>query len=205
MDKLSKVTKAVNEAWHRGNADIVCSTALQWALVYNTMMVKVIPIKDGNISYHALEPHCFGVLREDVPYVDRQEAMYQEYYITKSELESLLAANPMKDKILQQVSGTQVSSVSDSPNAVSRIVMAASSPNMIGNASTMQTGQSYLPQVAEPLIQMYELWLWNDEINDYQTVTMAEPGVTIYDRKNIFVEGEVPFVQICPNPLYNYF
>ena len=52
---------------------------------------------------------------------------------------------------------------------------------------------------------MYELWLWNDEIIDYQTVTMAEQGVVIYDRKNIFVEGEVPFVQVCPNPLYDYF
>lgn len=205
VNKLSRATKAVNEVWHRGNADIVFNTALEWALVFNTMIVKLIPTGDGNVSYHALEPSSFGVLREDVPYIDRQEAVYHEYYISKSELGRLLASHPNKESILGRLEGTQTSRDDALPSSVTRIITAASSPNMVGNAGMQDSGNNYRPQVAEDLIKMFELWLWNDDINDYQTVTMAESGVTIYDRKNIFVEGEVPFVQVCPNPLYDYF
>jgi hypothetical protein len=54
---------------------------------------------------------------------------------------------------------------------------------------------------------MTELWLWNDDIQDYQVVTKADPDVIIYDREgeSLFLKGELPFVQICPNPLYDYF
>ena len=54
---------------------------------------------------------------------------------------------------------------------------------------------------------MTELWVWNDETNDYQVVTKASPDVIIYDRpgETVFLKGECPFVQVCPNPLYDYF
>lgn len=205
VNKLSRSTKAVNEAWHKGNADVVFNTCLQWALVYNTMVCKIVPTTGGSVSYHALEPHSFGVLREDIPYIDRQEAMYHSYYITVSELERMLSSHPNKTSIMKRLEGAPTSFQESMPDAVSRLITSASKPNMIGNVRTSETNNSYRPSVAEDLIKMYELWLWNDEINDYQTVTMAENGITIYDRKNIFVEGEVPFVQVCPNPLYDYF
>lgn len=205
INKLSVGTKAVNEAWHKGNADVVFNTCLQWALVYNTMICKLVPTIGGGISFYALEPHNFGVLREDIPYIDRQEAMFQSYYITKSELERLLEKHPNRENIMKRLEGAPASYQETMPDAISRLVTSASNPNMIGNARIADTNITYRPAVAEDMIKMYELWLWNDEINDYQTVTMAEAGVIIYDRKNIFVECEVPFVQVCPNPLYDYF
>jgi len=38
-------------------------------------------------------------------------------------------------------------------------------------------------------------------------VTMAEPDVFIYDREggSMFLKGELPFIQICPNPQYDYY
>jgi hypothetical protein len=55
------------------------------------------------------------------------------------------------------------------------------------------------------LIDMCELWVWDDDKGDYHLATMAEDRVTIYDRPNVFVRGELPFVQICPNPKKGYF
>jgi hypothetical protein len=54
---------------------------------------------------------------------------------------------------------------------------------------------------------MRELWVWNDETQDYQCVTLADPGVVIYDRpgESMFLKGEHPFIQVCPTPTYNYF
>jgi hypothetical protein len=61
--------------------------------------------------------------------------------------------------------------------------------------------------VSEDTVEMTELWVWNDETNDYQVVTKADPDVIIYDRpgETVFLKGECPFVQVCPNPLYDYF
>jgi hypothetical protein len=54
---------------------------------------------------------------------------------------------------------------------------------------------------------MYELWVWNDDIQDYQVVTMADPDIFIYDRpgESVFLKGELPFVQVCPNPQFDYY
>jgi len=61
--------------------------------------------------------------------------------------------------------------------------------------------------VAEDTVEMRELYLWNDEIDDYQVVTIAEPDVIIYDRpgEQLFMKGELPFIQITPNPQYDYY
>jgi hypothetical protein len=65
----------------------------------------------------------------------------------------------------------------------------------------------YKAVVAEETVEMTELWVWNDDTNDYQVVTRAEPDIIIYDRpgESVFLKGELPFVQICPNPQYDYF
>jgi hypothetical protein len=51
------------------------------------------------------------------------------------------------------------------------------------------------------------MWVWNDDTGDYQVVTMADPDIFIYDRpgESVFLKGELPFVQICPNPQYDYY
>jgi hypothetical protein len=65
----------------------------------------------------------------------------------------------------------------------------------------------YVAQIAEETVKMRELWIFDDEINDYVCVTIADPDVVIYDRpsKKMFLEGEVPFIQVCPNPQYDYY
>ena len=79
---------------------------------------------------------------------------------------------------------------------------------MVGNVN-MQLGNynKYKAKVAEDTIEMKELWLWNDETQDYQVVTMANPDVLIYDREGskVFLKGELPFIQVCPNPQYDYY
>jgi hypothetical protein len=65
----------------------------------------------------------------------------------------------------------------------------------------------YKARVAEDTVEMTELWVWNDDTLDYQVITIAEPDVIIYDRpgEQVFLKGELPFVQLCPNPMYDYY
>jgi hypothetical protein len=99
-------------------------------------------------------------------------------------------------------------SESEIPEAVNRIVMSQTNPNIYGNVNMELYGMNrYKAKVAEETIEMKELWVWNDETQDYQVVTMAVPDVIIYDRPgaSLFLKGELPFVQICPNPQYDYY
>jgi len=203
--KIPTLTRALNDEWLNSNADQVFSQAVSWSLAYSSTFVKLI-INNG-IHPYMVEPACMGVLREDSPYTDRQEAIVQTYYITKSELYARLYSHPKREQIVKRVSATQHERTEVS-NGVEKIILSASNPTMYGNVNLDLSGlNKYKAVVAEETVEMTELWVWNDDTNDYQVVTKADPDIIIYDRsgESIFLKGELPFIQICPNPQYDYF
>jgi len=204
--KVPKLTQALNDEWLNSNADQVFSTALTWALVYNTSFIKLIYNK--GIQPFMIEPSSIGVLREDVPYTSRQEALVHTYYITKSELYARLYDHPKREQIVARVNASYAQQIhNEVPDGLS-VVLSQSQQNMIGNVNMqLNNFNKYKAKVAEDTVEMKELWLWNDDISDYQVVTIANPNVIIYDRpgEKVFLKGELPFVQICPNPQYDYY
>lgn len=204
-NKIPALTRALNDEWLSSNADQVFSTAVTWALDYNSTFVKLVVNK--GIHPYLVEPSTMGVLREDTPYLDRQEAFVQTYYITKSELYNRLYSHPNREAIVKRVSSTQHERT-EVANGIERIILSQSNPTMYGNVNLDLAGlNKYKATVAEDTVEMTELWVWNDDTNDYQVITKADPDVIIYDRpgETVFLKGECPFVQICPNPLYDYF
>ena len=204
--KIPRLTLALNDEWLNSNADQVFSSALTWALVFNSTFIKLVVNK--GIHPYMVEPGSIGVLREDTPYTDRQEAIVQTYYITKSELYNRLYSHPKRDSIVKRITTSQHSKTEDVPEGIDRIVMSQSNPTIYGNVNLDLFGMNrYKARVAEDTVKMYELWVWNDDEEDYQVVTMADPDIFIYDRpgKSMFLKGELPFIQICPNPLYDYY
>ena len=202
--KIPALQRAVHDEWLASNADMVVANGVTWSLVYNSTIIKLI-VKGGQLQPFMLEPHCFGVLREDVPFIDRQEAFTHFYHTTKSQLAIDIESHPSKGKILSNLQGT-VREMNYELSGLDRIIILNTQPNIQGNANANITDRNrYIPQVQEELLDMQELWVFNDDINDYQIVTRCQNEVTIYDRPNFFLEDEHPFIQICPSPLYNYF
>ena len=203
---IPKLTQALNDEWLNSNCDQVFSTALTWSLVYNTTFLKL--IYNNGIHPYMVEPSAIGVLREDTPYTDRQEALVQIYYITRSELMSRLYSHPKRESILRRITAGYNPPQSDIPEGVDRIVMSQTNPTIYGTVNLDLYGMNrYKARVAEDTVEMRELWIWNDELMDYQVVTIASPDIIIYDRpgESVFLKGELPFIQICPNPLYDYY
>jgi hypothetical protein len=203
--KVPSLTRALNDEWLNSNADQVFSSAVTWSLAYNTAFVKI--VMNNGIHPYMVEPACIGVLREDTPYSDRQEAFVQTYYITKSELYSRLYSHKNRKKIVERVTSMQHERT-EVANGVERILLSQSNPTMYGNVNLDLSGMNrYKATVSEETIEMTELWVWNDDTQDYQVVTKADPDVIIYDRpgEQVFLKGELPFVQVCPNPLYDYY
>lgn len=204
--KVPRLTLALNDEWLNSNADQVFSSALTWALVFNTTYVKL--VVNNGIHPYMIEPASMGVLREDTPHTDRQEAIVQTYYITKSELYARLYSHPKRDEIVKRITTSVHSKTEDLPEGVNRIITSQSNPIIYGNVNLdLYATNRYKARVSEETVKMYELWVWNDEIEDYQCVTMADPDIFIYDRPggSMFLKGELPFVQICPNPQFDYY
>lgn len=204
--KVPRLTQALNDEWMNSNADQVFSTALTWALCFNTTFIKL--VMNNGIHPYMVEPGSMGVLREDTPYTDRQEALVQTYYITKSELYNRLYSHPKRESIVKRITTSYTSKSEDIPEGIDRIVMSQTNPTLYGTVNLDLYGMNrYKPRVAEETVKMYELWVWNDDTRDYQCVTMADPDIFIYDRPgaSLFLKGELPFIQICPNPQYDYY
>ncbi|UOF82375.1 UNVERIFIED_CONTAM: portal protein [Bacteriophage sp.] len=204
--KIPTLTQALNDEWLNSNADQVFSSALTWALTYCSTFIKL--IYNNGIHPYMVEPASIGVLREDTPYLDRQEALTQTYYVTKSELMARLYSHPKRTQILDRITASYNPLPTEVPEGVDRIVMSQTNPTIYGTVNLDLYGYNrYKARVAEDTVEMRELWLWNDETMDYQVVTMATPDVIIYDRagESVFLKGELPFVQIAPNPQYDYF
>jgi hypothetical protein len=155
-----------------------------------------------------VDPANVGVLREDIPHTDRQEALIHRYYITKSELYARLYNHPKRDSILERINSSFHAQSEYVPEGIDRIIMSQTNPNMLGTVNLDLSGMNrYKARVAEDTVEMIELWVWNDDTQDYQCVTKADPDVIIYDREGskMFLDGEMPFIQLCPNPQYDYF
>ena len=199
------LTKALYDYWLNSNADQVFGQALNWAFCFNSTFVK--PVWRNGIHPYMVEPSCMGVLREDTPYTDRQEAMIQRYYMTQSELLSRLWAHPKRDELVRRITFSQQQTADDA-GGIDRVITSATNPTIYGNIDLSLAGVNrYVPMLAEPTVMMHELWIYDDELDDYCCVTIADPDVIIFDRpaKSMFLEGEVPFVQISPNPQYDYY
>jgi len=204
--KVPRLTQALNDEWINSNADQVFSSALTWALVYNSTFIKL--VVNNGIHPFMVEPSSMGVLREDLPYTDRQEALVQTYYITKSELYNRLWSHPKRKQIVDKISTDVHTRTEDVPEGLDRIMMSQTNPTIYGTVNLdLYASPRYKARVAEDTVKMYELWVWNDDTRDYQVVTMAEPDVFIYDRPGatVFLRGELPFVQVCPNPQFDYY
>jgi hypothetical protein len=212
--KIPAITKAINTEWMSCGADQIFGQAAEWATVYNTEIVKMLP-KKNQIAPYIVDPHNFGVYREDLIGLDRQEAIAHEYYITRSQLEWELRAHPNREKILSRLQPRALESKDTMPEGLRRIIVtnqAGVAPivpgqTVTGNADIWVPEHiEYMPGVNVDVIKMVELWVKDDDQDgDYQTVTIAQDDVIIYDRPNIFIKHEQPFVQVCPLPMNGYF
>lgn len=208
--KIPTVARQLGKEWKSSNTPNIASHCIRWSFVYGSMFSKSRWKKNG-VQPFAVEPHNIGVYREDVMGLDNQEAVSHTYLITKSQLRNELVAGGRAniDQIMEMAQGSSHDDINATVGPVDRVIISAVSPNITGNVDMWNqdfTGL-YRPRVSEPLITMNELYIYNDEIGDYQVVTIMDPNIVVWDRPNsrIFVRDELPFRQYCPVPAYDYF
>jgi hypothetical protein len=215
--KVPQMQAELSDQWKQTKTHLTFGLGVKWSFVFGSMIFKEIwsPGSKHSRTY-LVEPHQFGVLREDIIDLEDQEAFVHCYTTTKTQLESDLEGNPRAASILNAVSvgGGEASDLQYS-TGLSRLLLSTgiSSTTSSGTGGAPEGGLTagmgeydYSPRVDADLVDMCELYVWNDESNDYQMVTVAHPDVIVYDRQNVGVHGTPQFVKLAPeHNCYDYF
>lgn len=219
--KQIPLAREVKDQWRMSATHLLYGKGMRWSLVYGTMLMKIMWHR-GMIRSYLVEPHQFGVLREDIVSLADQEAFCMCYTTTRSQLESSLYGNPRKGSIMAKVSNTGTSEGDKLyADGMQRLVLGGPVGGVAGSVapgmgggypSGGMTGRgvqyNYRPEVDAQMIDMVDLYVMDDSTGDYQLVTIASPDVIIYDRPQSEVGvSKIPhFVCIRPEQnLYDYF
>lgn len=210
--KIPAIKHALAKEWNASNTDIIFGSCILWSFALGSMFIKAIPGHKGSILPGVVDPEDLSVLREDVMGLYNQEAFVHSYLITHSQLANELEMGEHKRRaeILDRVTGSPRTQNQGDGGVFNRIVVSAVQPNIVGalrGGMWANMSQFAKAKVAEPLIEMHELYVYDDSVDDYRMVTLASPEELIWDRPldRAFLKNELPFVQICPSPNPHYF
>lgn len=212
--KAQVILPKVVENWHDSNLDILFNEALNWALVYSTMFIKLVPYENARFGAYLVEPQLVGVLREDVPMLDNQECVCHEFYMGESEFKRRIEkfGEEEKTRIMNAIGGgfSEVETGGDTlPLPVAKLIVTATNPQtggVQGQMSNVTATYDMNPKINEKVLVCHELMVYDDDAQDYRMVLMADGKVTFFDAmENTFVPNELPLIKITPNMIANYF
>jgi hypothetical protein len=201
----------INDHWHSSNTDLVFALGLVLSLVYGSVFLSP-RWKKNEIQPKLVLPHNFGVLREDTWELKNQEAFVHCTSVTESQFRNDFGELPRFNKLFEQVNRRGAGQVEAAESGIDRIIMSNQDPLSGGGVGVVdwlaQVSMNYIPRVKEPLIDLYELYVWDDSLNDYRIFTVADPCVPLFDRpleRCGWLKHTEPYIQICPNPDPSYF
>lgn len=221
---VQPMVELLKQNWHGGveyGLDSAFAGAVEWGNVYGCMLIKLRPRVrkklDGNstfnLEHYLVEPHNFGVLREDRPGLYKQEAFCENYSVTKSQLMADLrdAAHPKATEIeaLFQT-GAYGSDLSQAGATIDNLIVTSiqgASTSGVASMISVPLSTLYKPQVTDSIVSMTELYVFDDDIGDWRVITIANQDIPIYDMRlsRVFVEKTLPYIAVIPRPAYDYF
>lgn len=221
IPKVPVLAAEINDQWKQSGTHLRFGLGLTWSLAFGSVLFKTL-WKRGLVRTFLVEPHQFGVLREDMVDLPDQEAFVHCYTLTKTQLASDLEGDPRRDRLLVQAGGAGDSTVPEISENMQRLILGGPVGPIAGSLATGSGGGAvaggmanaervsydYAPRVDAELVDMMDLYVWDDAEDDYQIVTMASPNVVIWDRgwRTMGPRGVSPFTKLAPEgSLYDYF
>ena len=209
----------LTKEYFRAKAGLVFGQAVDTALIDGCAITKKVWGYHGPKSY-LIRPQFFGVLREDIEDLDEQDAMVQSFYVTPKQLLRLLGFRDGAAALVGRISDS-----AEKPNTADfdsdyfhEIVMAGLSPitttgvpsGQRGSVSPYATPSPMLSaEVSASLIRVDDLWVMDDEREDWTTIRYVKPGIILegnLQHRNLSdIPKEHPFTKVCPNEVPGYF
>lgn len=238
--KASRAAKELNSQIRGADVDLKLCEAFDWSLIKGKAFVKLL----WNASRHRLDawvvqPEFMGVMREDIPELDRQEAFFQSTYMIPQEFQRLVAGRSDEKELLRKVQ-TYITPAKDGEGPdrdtmLKQVILGGTNPYQASGTNSSQSARglvnwlsgpapTWSPKTMAGLIRFDELWVWDTDRADWITIQIVGNDCVVEGKgvqRNIFstdpsnllsgsdeenpLRGHHPFLEICPNPLANYF
>jgi hypothetical protein len=232
LSQYETASSFLTRQFHLRDCDLSIGRGMVWALVYGSCFPKyvwnaprkirteddlpVFPV-EGEIDPYLVMPYQLGVMREDINGLDRQEAIVQTNYILIDELDRQLKDHPKYKDIMAEVRAAKELNAGD-PKDMAHSVFVGENYPIVTSGNPQNGGgqvmvQSNMPQIAMSpdvvarMVKTNEIWVWDDEMDDYTTIINVDGGPIIegeLKRRNLNVPGEHPYGQLCPNEIEGY-
>lgn len=208
----------LNYEFGRCGVDAAMSSAVDWSLVKGCSFVKTLWGHDGFEPY-VIQPEAMGVYREDINGLDRQECFTHTSYITMGQFLQRIKGHPQEQEIIDKVKKQGRSSKPEEQienDFYHQIIIGGlstpTSPSSNIKASAQIFGMptpKLDPKVVQDLLVCHELWVQDDDKEDWTTIQLIEPDIIIEGklrRRNLTgIKGETYFTQVTANPISGYF
>jgi len=217
----------LNRTFHNRSLDLSFATAVNGALIDGCNILKGVWGHDGPEGW-VIRPQFFGVLREDIDDLDRQEAFVHSTYMTPSAFERTVVDHPDRKKLVEMVKDTMQNAKDRDEfedDYFHQIVVGGTQPvSTTTSSGSGMVGIVGVPtpvldaRVATSLIRLDELWVQDRERQDYTTIRRVGnvivegkeqrrnlSGLSDTLGKNSDSKGFHPFVKVCPNEAQGYF
>jgi len=162
-----------NDDWTDTFMSNVVSIALDWALVYDSMIPKIGWNRARSEMFLDLvPPHNFGVYREDRQFEDQQCFCHQFFIDYQQAVEALIRAGRTEE--IARLNIKHEASISPFPQMLQRMIIAnTGGTNLAGNVLGQVNPDyapmaTYQPKTEAPGVMFSELWAWDDLSEDWR-------------------------------------
>lgn len=216
--------KILTREWERRNIDTVFGSGVKEALKYGACIMKqLVGVRGGKMQLSArlTSPWNFGVYNEGVTGLEDQEAVCETVYLSKPEVWRRIRHLPEPEKLFRRITeaSTSDSAVGAPQTFFHQVLSTAVLDTNLQNATNPQPGgvvnvtnnpnfANIGPEVGVDLFPMHEIYVQDDERDDWVTIQLVEPDILVAPLMkftNLFCPDTLPYTLIQPNEVAGYF
>jgi hypothetical protein len=238
IDKFGAVGRALSEEWENKNIDMTFGFGVKEALAYGACILKqsveetITKADTGedlriiDIDADLVMPWQFGVYNEGENSISKQEAVVETVMLTKAEVWRRVRYLPDAAKLYKRILGSSSTDGASTPSSfMHQVLSTAVLDTTLANATRPMPGGivqlsnspsmgTLGPTVAAELYPMHQLYVKDDDTDDYTTFQIIDPDIMVapYNngkvttkRNNIFCPNALPYTLIQPNFVAKYF
>jgi hypothetical protein len=218
------------------DVDDSISDIVLWSLIKGKVIQQMVWSRGGFESY-LIQPETFGVYNESISSLERQEAFIHTSFPTRSRFRQIISGLPAakQAELMKAVDAVQIRTQGgeDQNSMLKQITVGGLYPyQAAGSGAAANTGtvnHLFAPTptmqaaVVDQLVPLNECWMWNDDQDDWATVTMMGEHIVfgddvlfnafahdfktmrgMPDEKNP-LKGKHGFIEYCSMPLDGFF
>lgn len=222
--------------YRRCDADSMLSQAVNCGLIKGKGIIKQ-NFNHSEMSTWLVQPEDFGVLRENYTKLDQNMGAFtHSMLITPDQFEHLVAGRSDRADLMKKMKNYMreaTGGLTDTRGTAMNIVVGGLYPlqaaSQGGNGVNPTRGlvdwmgqprPQLDPTVAQSLIELEEVWIWDDERDDWATFQLIGDDLLIMGKDTIqnalafdpttlssapSLKGIHPYSTFCPNPVPTYF